>query len=157
MAVKSRLLQEALKQEYEYELPVSMIDVVFLLLIFFLLASKFRKPERKMDVNLPTDTGIRAIPQQVQPPREVRIVVAQNGSFRLDQSPVPNFDDLVNRLRRIRAANERVDIVIVGEHKTPFKFIIQALDACMIANIFDVKFQGMDVRGLGAAADAPVK
>ena len=157
MAVRSKLLEELLSEEYEFELPISMIDVVFLLLIFFLCASKFKKPEEKLDVNLPTDTGIRAIPQEVVPPREVRLKVSANGAFTLDQTPVKSAEDLVERLKKIRQTNTKVDVVIVGEHKTHFKHVIKALDCCMIAGITDVKFQGMDVRGLGRAVDSAPK
>ena len=156
MAVKSRLLAELLAEEYDFELPVSMIDVVFLLLIFFLCASKFRKPEEKMDINLPKDTGIRPIPTKVIPPREIKLKVDKRGIFTLDAVEV-KVHDLVDKLRRIAKTNTDLNVVVIGEHKTLFRWIVVALDSCMRAGIEDVKFQGLDVRGLGRPIDAPPK
>ena len=156
MAVKSRMLEELLSEEYEFELPVSMIDVVFLLLIFFLCASKFRKSEQKMDINLPKDTGIRPIPTKVIPPREIKLKVDKQGKFTLDAVEV-RVHDLVDKLRKIAKTNTDVNVVIIGEHKTLFRWIVVALDSCMRAGIEDVKFQGLDVRGLGRPIDAPPK
>ena len=41
--------RRAIEEEEDFELPVSMIDVVFLLLIFFMCASKFKTLEQKLD------------------------------------------------------------------------------------------------------------
>ena len=153
MAVKSRLVQEMLDEEYEFEIPTSMIDVVFLLLIFFLVASKFKMLEQKLDFELPKDAGINPIPTEVIPPREYRVKVdgtdASKPVYVLDNLPVSDVGELVYKLKNAAAASPQLSVVIVGKHKTPFMYIVWALDACNQANIDDVKFEGLDVEGLG--------
>jgi biopolymer transport protein ExbD len=61
--------------EWEFELPISMIDVVFLLLIFFLLASKFRSIERRLDADLPKDEGQNPVPKKIELPQEIRVKI----------------------------------------------------------------------------------
>jgi len=145
-----------LAEEYEFEIPTSMIDVVFLLLIFFLAASTFKKPENKLDIELPKDAGINPIPTEVIPPREYRLYVDGTDTtrhvFMLDKVPVESLGDLVFRLKNAAAASPQLSVVIVGKHRTPFKFIVWAFDACKQARIDDVKFEGLDVEGLGRPA-----
>ena len=71
----SKLIKEVLDEEYEFELPVSMIDVVFLLLIFFMCASNFRTTEKKLDANLPKDEGQMARPVTFEIPLEIRVKI----------------------------------------------------------------------------------
>ena len=50
----------------------SMIDVVFLLLIFFLVTMKFKTLDMKIDADLPTRRGMALIPvDQPEPPKLV--------------------------------------------------------------------------------------
>ena len=45
------------QQGEERELPISTIDIVFLLLIFFMCSMQFRSVERKLDSELPKTEG----------------------------------------------------------------------------------------------------
>jgi len=62
-----------------------LIDVVFLLLIFFLVSSRFSEEERELDLNLPSVT--QALPAMAQP-HELIVNIDQvgryyiNGAFR---------------------------------------------------------------------------
>ncbi len=76
MAKVNRELQ---KKEYVFELPISMIDVVFLLLIFFIVATRFRTPEHRLDANLPKDEGLMAKPKEIEKPEEIRIKMWEEG------------------------------------------------------------------------------
>ena len=154
MAVRSRLLAEMLAEEYEFELPVSMIDVVFLLLIFFLCATKWKRPERKLDVNLPRQEGINPVPVEVNPPKTVKLKIDAEGNMTLDAVQVADPKELVRKLMDLHMAQPETHVVIAGEHKTPFHFIVTGIDACMLAGIKDVKFQGLDVRGVSRGFDA---
>ena len=64
----SKLIRDVLDEEYEFELPLSFVDVVFLLLIFFLCATNFRTVEKKLDANLPKDEGLMSRPVEFEIP-----------------------------------------------------------------------------------------
>ena len=55
-----------------------LIDIVFLLLIFFLVATRFAEEDRELDVELPTAS--EAQPLTVKP-KEVFVNVDQEGSY----------------------------------------------------------------------------
>lgn len=58
-----------------------LIDVVFLLLIFFLVSSRFSEEERELDLNLPSVT--EALPSSMQPD-EIVINIDREGRFFID-------------------------------------------------------------------------
>ena len=60
-----------------------MIDIVFLLLIFFLLTTKFIVPEKKISQLLPTNKGqASSSPPVVEPPKDLNILVYPEGYAR---------------------------------------------------------------------------
>ena len=69
----SRFVIKMRQEEVDNELPVSMIDVVFLLLIFFMCSMQFKSVERKLDAELPKDEGQNPIPTKVEIPTEIRV------------------------------------------------------------------------------------
>ncbi len=69
----SKLVKDVVEEEWEFELPVSFVDVVFLLLIFFMCASNFRTQEKKLDAHLPKDEGLMAKPVKFEIPHEIRL------------------------------------------------------------------------------------
>ena len=86
--VKRRKRKEPARGEDKCELSMTpMIDCVFLLLIFFMCATKFKVPDYRIDASLPRDKGLRAV--QIQPTKEIpefRITIdpveAPKGSLR---------------------------------------------------------------------------
>ena len=55
-----------------------LIDVVFLLLIFFLVTSQFEQEERQMELNLPQVS--EALPASAQP-QELVVNISKNGEY----------------------------------------------------------------------------
>lgn len=55
-----------------------MIDMVFLLLIFFLAAASFAKQERHVDIHLPTSAGTRALSA---PTKQLVINILDDGTI----------------------------------------------------------------------------
>ena len=70
-----KVVKDVIDEEYEFELPVSFVDVVFLLLIFFMCASTFRMTEKKLDANLPKDEGLMNRPVKFEIPHEIRVKI----------------------------------------------------------------------------------
>lgn len=56
-----------------------LIDLVFLLLVFFLLTTTFLAPELALDSLLPTDTGSRQESRLIDPPEAVVLTVVPAG------------------------------------------------------------------------------
>ena len=172
---------DLLKEEYEFEMPISMIDVVFLLLIFFLCASRFKAVEKKLEADLPKNEGPNAIPTKVEKPNEIRVQiywanakgqVISSSNFgdpndvvrgaSLDTSgahivietnrkPRRDLNDLYRTLAELSGRNPEMPVVIDARQKVPFKWVIGAIDACKRANVASIKFQAPPVEGGGGS------
>ncbi len=74
-------------ENWEPELPISMIDVVFLLLIFFICTLSFKSIERKLDADLPKNEGQNPIPKKVEVPTEIRVRIYWANNNATDRQP----------------------------------------------------------------------
>lgn len=123
--------------EEELESPssdlTSMTDIVFLMLVFFLLATAFIDPERALDLELPRAEHARD--PEIEP-REIVIEVARDGALAIGGEPIA-ADDLEGELRR-RAGSEKVPITIRGDRLAHHEAIVAVLDACGAAGLTDV-------------------
>jgi biopolymer transport protein ExbD len=124
----------------------SMIDVLFLLIIFFMVATKFDEAERNIDVNLPE---VAAAGDTTAVPRTLVVTVLADGRLDLDGQLVSQ-ERLVERLSAARAVRGNPSVVIRGDAECQYQHVAKALDACRQANITDL---GITVRlaGVGGA------
>ncbi len=93
------------------ELPglnlTSMIDVVFLLLIFFMVATNFSQSQQQIGVKL---TGGASAQSMLPTPDKLDVSVARDGSLALDGKAI-SMPDLINV---IRAKHARFPGLVVG-------------------------------------------
>ena len=119
-----------------------MIDVVFLLIIFFMVATKFSELERDIDLQLPEVAP--ATPMTSMPTlREVSIQA--NGQTQLDGQPV-TLNQLTARLDAAHRECPALGVVIRGDAACPFQHVAAALAACKDAHISEL---GITVRIAG--------
>ena len=83
MSVAKEMAKEELKMDM-----TPMIDVVFQLIIFFMLNVKYKTLEGRLDAFLPKDVGVNAAPA-TQPPEKVEVVikVVEGGERRDPRDP----------------------------------------------------------------------
>ncbi len=115
-----------------------MIDVVFLLIIFFLVSSHLAKQESQMPLPLPTaQSGNKSIEEDA--PR-VTINVLADGSLVLSGRHVPQ-SELTQRLAdRLHEAGPGLQVRIRGDRNVPYRFVEPIMLACARASIWDVSF-----------------
>jgi len=115
-----------------------MIDVVFLLMIFFLVASKLDEADRAIDVVLPQASAAKPLTSQ---PREFIVNIDRAGNYFAGARPVP-LDELRRLLRQTAADNpERQTVIVRADENTAHKFVVAAMDACVQAGIDDYQVQ----------------
>ena len=116
----------------------SMIDVVFLLMIFFLVASKLDEADRSIDVVLPQASAAKPLTSK---PREFVINIDREGNYFAGARPV-RLDDLQQLLRQSAADNpQRQTVIVRADENTAHKFVVGAMDACVRAGIEDYQVQ----------------
>ncbi len=108
---------------------VPMIDVVFFLLIFFMMASLSMTVYRGLPVNLP-----RASTGTTPPAETAAITVARDGQAYLDRQPVTRAT-LGERLRGLVGANREVAIVITADEAVAHGRVVEVLDEVRTAGV----------------------
>jgi len=153
--MESKVNREAIDEEKGFEIPTSMIDVVFLLLIFFMCASKFKTLEQRLDADLPKEGQNRVPHTRPVQPQELRIKISLADDGRpvilAQDFPCRDLNDLAARLRVLSQNVSDLPVVIDGRQRVPFFVILGAMDACARARLYDVKFQAPPVAGGGGS------
>ena len=129
-----------------------MIDVVFQLIIFFMVASTFVDQASVLKIALPRARGAEIVTIRTDDVR--RVAVSKDGRVALDGLPksvVEVVDDLKAYRRLQQAANKEAVVVVEGDRDARYERIIQVWNAVKSAGISQVSFQ-VEM----GAPDAPV-
>lgn len=142
----------------------SMIDVVFLLLIFFLISSRFKQIEQRLDTFLPQG-GITQGPPPVSEPvtifvkddhllrqsADVDMRSQRKATYYLasrDANPLTDMAQAYPVLRQLAQANADQEVLIAPydervdfDQRVPFYNIVRAVDVCKEAGISRISFQ----------------
>lgn len=116
-----------------------MIDVVFLLIIFFMVGTKFADWESKLTLRVPQVKEVGAL----APAPEKRVVnVYRDGRISLDREFV-TLEELTGRLSAVRREYSGLGVVVRGDAEGEFQNVATVLSACREAGITDM---GISVR-----------
>lgn len=116
-----------------------MVDVVFQLLVFFMVGTKFAEMERNIALQVPQVAEVRTL----TPAPDRRIInVYEDGRVALDRDYV-SLDELVQRLARARGEYADLGVLVRGDAAGPFQNVASVLGACRQAGIADL---GISVR-----------
>ena len=111
-----------------------MIDVVFLLLIFFMVATTFLDPEREIDLELPEAESGEVASETLD---QIVINIQRDGTIVLSGAPVDR-DQLVSRLRDAARANPETPVTIRGDRATRHESVVAVMDACGVAGLYNL-------------------
>jgi biopolymer transport protein ExbD len=117
----------------------SMIDVLFLLIIFFMVATKFDEMERNIEVAVPE---VAQAGEATPPARSMVVSVLADGGVELDGTSL-TLSELTARLAAARTPLTEPTVIIRGDASCPFQHVASALGACQQAGISDL---GITVR-----------
>ncbi len=118
-----------------------MIDVVFLLMIFFLVASKLDEADRFIDVVLPKASAAKPLTSR---PREFLVNIDRQGNYFVGARPVA-IGDLQTLLKQAAVDNPKRQTVIVrADENVAHKFVVAAMNACVEAGIEDYQVQSAE-------------
>ncbi len=123
------------KEEPEFQMA-PMIDIIFLLLIFFMVISTFQQLEEVGAVNLPVADESQTKKSSYG---EVVINVLEDGTIVLNQG-VYTLDQLYSVLSEQTASFEKAKITIRGDENVPHSWIMGVMRVCAASNLWDVSF-----------------
>tara|TARA_Y100000815_G_scaffold257160_1_gene265484 strand:+ start:8 stop:430 length:423 start_codon:yes stop_codon:yes gene_type:complete len=103
-----------------------LIDIVFLLLIFFMVSTTFTK-ENHLSIDLPEATAEASEAQ----PQAIEILISASGEYSINDQTLINhqLDTLKRGLQKALAGRQTVPVVITADAKTPHEAVVRAMDA----------------------------
>jgi biopolymer transport protein ExbD len=124
-----------------------MIDVVFVILLFFIVQASAIQVETAHVTKLPGVAG------PVELPGEIAIRIEDDGQVYLNDDPLDtpeakNLPELASNLSQLRASSDatssKVLVTIYANELARYQRVVDVLDALSRARISDVTFQGVD-------------
>jgi biopolymer transport protein ExbD len=112
---------------------INLIDVLVVLLIFYIATTVFKKNEPKITIKVPQSTTAKST--QSTPPSI--IYVTSDSKIFLDDVPV-DPDKLGDTLKDRMTANPDFKVAMKADTKAPFGVITKVLDAAHVAGIADL-------------------
>ena len=103
-----------------------LIDVVFLLLIFFMVSTTFDR-HAKLKVSLP-ESSAKATQQQVEP---LVLSIDASGNYFINDRQVVNktLDTLKQALQKTVGDDKDIALVLRADANTPHQSVVRAMDA----------------------------
>lgn len=128
----------------------STIDVVFLLLIFFVATIQLPAPEANIRAFLPRTeespaaAGMDAEPEETEDETVIRITMRGVRDLRLNGAPVAGgfreLDSQLGALRRVSVEGVETKVIIDAGPDVPYYFVVNALDLCGKYEFTNVSF-----------------
>lgn len=115
----------------------SLIDVVFLLLIFFMVSTTFNR-ESEINIDLPQASG-----KQLQAKKfHIEIGIDAQGRYFINQQAVVNTDieTLKRALRKVLGNHKNPQLIISSDRETPYQAVVTAMDAARQVGLTQLTF-----------------
>ncbi len=116
------------KRQADEELSVNLtplIDVVFLLLIFFMVSTTFTK-ESHLEIELPEAAGEKSTTET----KKIEIVINHKGEFSINNRPlINNKEETIKKaVTKVSGGDKKLPFIITADAKTPHEYVVKAMD-----------------------------
>jgi biopolymer transport protein ExbD len=128
------------------EAMTPMIDVVFLLLVFFVWTASFQIVEQILPSELSSQIGSQSstlTPPPIKDFDDVVVTISFDGqtpAWTLNKQPVDRIEDVQNRLSDIANVNAAAPVILHPQPNVPLEFVIQSYDAAKLSGFTKVAF-----------------
>jgi biopolymer transport protein ExbD len=124
-----------------------MIDVVFLLLIYFLCTASFAISEQVLPTALPpAGSATYTVPPEIQELELMRISLRQPPEglrLELNGNALASISELADRLRQLVSLADLPAVLDIGG-EVALGNVVAAYDTCLIAGVRDIHFAAPD-------------
>ena len=127
-------VSEHLKQRPVIQLA-PLVDIAFWALIFYMVIAVLNQMESEININVPKST----VATESSSAGKMIINISRDGKFIVNQQEL-NSGGLEDMLKQVSKLFPNQQVIIRADEMAYHKYVIQALDACMRANISDVSF-----------------
>ncbi len=113
-----------------------LIDIVFLLLIFFLVTTRFSEEDHELEVMLPTASEAKPL---IVKPKEIFINIDEQGAYFVGTQKF-ELADMESMLSEADLNNPTGQTVIIrADKRVQWDAVVAAINACQRAGIHDVR------------------
>ena len=114
----------------------SMLDVIFLLLCFFVTASVFSQWESEIAIKLPSASTAEE-PDRL--PGEIIVNLAKDGRTTVNGTAL-SLDDLKVRLAKVAKFYPDQAVIIRADKEVRYERLVEIIDTCREANVWNFSF-----------------
>jgi biopolymer transport protein ExbD len=117
-----------------------LIDCVFLLLVFFLVAATLKKPHKELELQLPHSAAASVVASRYD---TLIIEMDRKGDFYIDHEPMTK--QLLNeRLHVLAAETPERRVRIDADREAPVQFLVRLLDHLQFVGLDNVGVRTQD-------------
>jgi|ERR1051325_2217202 biopolymer transport protein ExbD len=131
------------EQEFEFQIA-PMVDVVFMLIIFFMLSAAVKSSEFELGMTLPGE----AQPSKATPPTPIELVIREDGAVLFNELEVgkpedSKLEELQVRLKKaIELFGDEQPVIIEPRPLSVHSRIVDVVNACAGARVKALSFAG---------------
>jgi len=114
---------------------VSLIDILAILLIFFIVTTTFRKNQPQLQINLPESKTAEQAPAESTAPLVLR--VKGPDAITLDEKPV-TLQNLASSLNALQAQFPNRPIAMQADREAAFGVVVKVLDSLKEAGVKNI-------------------
>lgn len=112
-----------------------LLDILAILLIFFIVTTTFKKNLPQLQINLPESKSAAMAPAEEMEPLVLRVLDEEN--ITLDDQPV-TLENLADALRRARDQQPERDLAMQADREANFGLVVAVLDALQEAGVKNI-------------------
>ena len=109
---------------------VSLVDILTILLIFFVVSTTFKRDQPEVQINLPDSKTAKNVPAELE---HAIVSVDENDDVKLDGRSV-NVDELEAAVRDL-PATRKSSLALQADKKSSFGTIVKVMDALKLAGV----------------------
>jgi len=108
-----------------------LIDIVFILLIFFMVTTTFVK-DMKLDLNRPAAVSASLLNEKV-----IRVYIDNNSEVYVENQPIKTWA-IQSKLRDLLKSSTNKAVLVVSDTNIPVEALIDVIDECKMSGAEDV-------------------
>ena len=114
---------------------IPLIDIVFLLLVFFIYAMLSMAVHRGLPVRLPSSAA-----SQIEKNTTLSVTIKADGSTFVDKEPVP-LSELADRLKAKAALNHQTGVLLFADRSLSYQKLFRVLDQIRSTGLNQISLQ----------------
>lgn len=109
---------------------VSLVDILTILLIFFVVSTTFKRDQPEVQINLPDSKTAKSVPAEME---HAIVTVEASDEIKLDGQVVA-IEDLENAVRNL-PPTRMSSLALQADKKASFGTIVKVMDALKLAGV----------------------